>query len=92
MRLDPLDLVERLRGHVALAAVWAGNDRDVLDDEKGRALPKGPRESPVENSRLATDGAQVFRFLRHVLSTYPATYPVFRLGKSNAIGIPVTLE
>ena len=34
MRLDALDLVQRLRGHVALAAVRAGNDRDILDDEK----------------------------------------------------------
>ena len=39
MKLDPFQVVERVSGEVALAAVRADEDRHVLDDEKRGSAP-----------------------------------------------------
>ncbi len=84
VRFDALDLVKRLRRHVALTAIRASDDGDVFNDEKGWPLPKGPRESPVKHTRLPTYCAHFLRFLCHVHSTYTVKMTTWPVGPSFA--------
>src|SRR5215831_3521989 len=70
VKLDPLNLVQRLRGHVALPAVRAGHDRNALDDQQRRAPSERTGQSALQDSRLSADGAALPRFLHHVQSVY----------------------
>src|SRR5215471_4404378 len=79
VELDPLDLMQRFRGHVALPAVRAGHDRNALDDQQRRALSERTGQSALQDSRLSADGAALPRFLHHVQSVYTVrmtTHPV----------------
>src|SRR5678815_5895031 len=61
--LDPLEFVERLRGEIALSAVRAGDDGDVLDHEQGRPPAVCPGKTPLEHPLLPAYVATLLRAL-----------------------------
>ena len=54
VKLDTFDFVKRFRREVALATVWANDQRNVLDDQKILALTERFGNPSNTRSRLAT--------------------------------------
>ena len=57
MKLDTFQVVERVSGEVALAAVRTDEDRHVLNDEKGRSAPITASHLSLPDSGLSANCA-----------------------------------